>query len=86
MSVTGETNRIASAIHCIRTAINASPRKDYTAELHLQIIKYADVFHNVTGKEFCRLMGISPAYGTEFAKMRKIAPRLRRAGLDPKKI
>ena len=31
-------------------------------------------------------MGIGPSYGAEFAKMRKIAPRLHRAGLDPGQI
>jgi hypothetical protein len=77
---------IDAAVQSIRAAIDASPRKDYTAELHVQIIKHADTFNNVTGKEFCRALGIGEAYGTEFAKMRKIAPRLRRAGLDPGKI
>ena len=27
-------------------------------------------------------LGIGPSFGTEFAKMRKLAPRLRAAGLD----
>ena len=78
--------KMAEAIEQIKTAINASPRNDYTAELHLQVIKYADVFHNVTGKEFCKALGIGAAYGTEFSKMRKLAPRLKRAGLNPDRI
>ena len=74
------------AIKNIKTAINTAPRNSYIAELHVQIIKYADVLQNVTGKEFCEGLGVGPSFGTEFAKMRKIAPRLRKAGLDPMKI
>jgi hypothetical protein len=70
----------------IRQAIDAAPRNDYTAELHLQVIKYADRFQSTTAKDFCAGVGIAASYGTEFAKMRKIAERLRHAGLDPAKI
>jgi hypothetical protein len=70
----------------IRRAIDAAPRNDYTAELHLQIIKYADRFQTLTAKDFCAGVGIASSYGTEFAKMRKIGERLRNAGLDPTKI
>ena len=74
------------AMKNIKNAINGAPRNDYVAELHLQIIKYAEVLEGVTGKEFCEGVGIGISFGTEFAKMRKIAPRLRRAELDPAKI
>ena len=70
----------------IKAAINNSPRNAYIAELHLQAIKYAEELKDVTGKEFCEELGISPAFGTEFLKMKKIASRLRLAGLDPLKI
>ena len=70
----------------ILSAINAAPRNDYVAEPHLQIIKYAGVLQDITGKEFCEALGIGPSFGTEFAKMRKIVPRLERAGLNPAKI
>ena len=70
----------------IRQAIDGAPRNDYTAELHLQVIKYADRFQDVAAKDFCAGVGIATSYGTEFAKMRKIAERLRIAGLDPAKI
>ncbi|MGH6871591.1 MAG: HTH-like domain-containing protein [Rhizomicrobium sp.] len=76
----------SQAIKNIRAAINASERNDYTAELHLQIIKYADVLETMTGKEFCVELGINAPFGTEFTKMRKIAPRLRKAGLNTSKI
>jgi hypothetical protein len=74
------------ALKNIKTAIDGAPRNSYIAELHMQIIKYAHMLQNVTGKEFCEALGIGPAFGTEFAKMRKIAARLRNAGLDPNKI
>ena len=74
------------AMKNIKAALQGAPRNGYIAELHVQIIKYADVLQTVSGKEFCEEVGIGPAFGTEFAKMRKIAPRLRSAGLDPSRI
>lgn len=74
------------AMKNIKAAIEGAPRNGYIAELHVQIIKYADVLQNVSGKEFCEEVGIGPAFGTEFAKMRKIAPRLKSAGLDSSRI
>ena len=74
------------AMKNIRDAIKASPRNGYMAELHLQVIKYANVLEGVTGREFCEAVGVSPSFGTEFAKMRKIAGRLVKAGLDVDRI
>ncbi|MYM00328.1 transcription factor [Novosphingobium sp. FGD1] len=76
----------ADAIQNIKAAIEASPRNGYVAELHLQVIKYADELEGMTGKEFCQAMGIGASFGTEFAKMRKISDRLRAAGLDAQRI
>jgi hypothetical protein len=70
----------------IMQAIDGAPRNDYTAELHLQVIKYADQLQDITAKDFCAGVGLANSYGTEFAKMRKIAERLRNAGLNPVKI
>jgi hypothetical protein len=70
----------------MKRAIESSPRKGYVAELHLQTIKYAEALEGVTGKEFCDALGIGKSFATEFAKMRKIAPRLRAAGLDADRI
>ena len=70
----------------IKRAIDKAPRNGYVAELHLQVIKYADLLEDVSGKEFCEKLGLKPAWGTEFSKMRKIAARLRQAGLDPASI
>jgi hypothetical protein len=70
----------------IKKEIDAAPRNGYIAELHLQMIKYSEELQNVTGREFCEELGIGPAFGTEFSKMRKIAPRLIKAGLDVRRI
>lgn len=70
----------------IRKAMDRAPRNGYVAELHLQVIKYADLLENVSGKEFCAQLNLGPAWGTEFTKMKKISARLRNAGLEPEKI
>jgi hypothetical protein len=70
----------------IKRAIENSPRNGYVAELHVQTIKYADALEGISGKQFCEALGIGESFGTEFAKMRKIAPRLRAAGLDVNRI
>jgi hypothetical protein len=70
----------------IKRAIEAAPRNAYVAELHLQTIKHAEQLENVSGKEFCEKLGLSAAWGTEFTKMKKIAKRLRDAGLQPQRI
>ena len=54
----------------IARALEKAPRNAYVAELHLQTIKYADLLENVSGREFCEGLGLKPAWGTEFAKMR----------------
>ena len=70
----------------MKTAIENAPRNNYVSEMHLQVIKYAHLLQSVTGKEFCRALGIGPSFGTEFAKMRKIQQRLKDAGLNVEKI
>ena len=77
---------VTAALSDIRSAIDAAPRNAYVAELHLQVIKYSELLSNTTGKEFCEGIGIGEAFATEFSKMRKIAKRLRDAGLDPTKL
>ena len=37
----------------IKLALADAPRNQYTAELHLQMIKYADELKHITSKEFC---------------------------------
>lgn len=70
----------------MKRAIEAAPRNAYVAEVHLQALKHAHMLENVSGKEFCSALGLKPAWGTEFLKMKKIAPRLRAAGLNPAKL
>ncbi|SMC69333.1 transcription factor [Primorskyibacter flagellatus] len=77
---------INQMISQIKEAIDDAPRNAYVAELHLQVIKHSDSLQSVTGKEFCEALGIGPSFGTEFAKMKKIVPRLKAAGLDVTKI
>lgn len=76
----------AEVFENIKKALNKAPQNGYVAEIHLQSIKYAVELKRVPGREFCEELGLRPAWGAEFTKMRKIASRLREAGLDPKKI
>ena len=70
----------------IKDSIEKAPRNGYVAELHLQVLKHAHLLENVSGKEFCERLGLRPAWGSEYSKMKKIAPRLKAAGMDPAKI
>lgn len=74
------------ALKSIKTAIEASPRNGYVAELHVQVLKHAHLLEGLSGREFCEALGIGESFGTEFLKMRKIAGRLVDAGLDPSRI
>ncbi len=67
---------------CIRQALAEAPRNQYTAELHLQMIKYADELNSITAKEFCEGVGLRQSFGTEFSKMRNLTQRLQAAGLN----
>lgn len=82
----GMEHMVMNVFQDIKKAIDSSPRNDYTAELHLQIIKYADALKDVTGKEFCEKLDISSSYGVEFCKMKKISERLVQAGLNTQQI
>lgn len=66
----------------IKQVLAEAPRNQYTVEMHLQMIKYADQLKNVTSKEFCEGVGLKPSLGTEFSKMRNLTQRLKAAGLD----
>ena len=60
--------------------------RHYVAELHAQMLKYAAHLEDVTGKEFCSELKIPESYGTEFNKMKSLAKRLDRSGLDLTRI
>ncbi|MBY0545256.1 MAG: transcription factor [Gammaproteobacteria bacterium] len=66
----------------IKKALAEAPRNQYTAELHLQMIKYADGLKHITAKEFCEGVGLRQSFGTEFSKMRNLTQRLKAAGLN----
>jgi hypothetical protein len=70
----------------IQLALTDAPRNQYMAELHLQMIKYADELDDITSKEFCEKVGLKASYGTEFSKMRNLTARLKKAGLDVEKL
>ena len=76
----------ASTFARMKKAIETAPRNAYVAEIHLQVLKYAHLLENVSGKDFCAALDLKPAWGTEFSKMKKIAGRLRAAGMDPERI
>ncbi|CAD2223999.1 conserved hypothetical protein [Pseudoalteromonas sp. 3J6] len=66
----------------IKTALNNAPRNQFTVEMHLQMIKYADNLKSITAKEFCQGVGLKDSFGTEFSKMRNLTQRLKAAGLS----
>ncbi|ANB52589.1 hypothetical protein WP8W19C03_31420 [Aeromonas veronii] len=70
----------------IKQALSAAPRNQYTVELHLQMLKYADELKHVTAREFCEGVGLKESLGTEFSKMRNLTTRLKLAGLDTSKL
>ena len=70
----------------IKQVLADAPRNQYTAELHLQMIKYADELKNITAKEFCEGVGLRSSFGTEFCKMRNLTQRLKAAGLQTELI
>ena len=62
--------------------IKEATRNQATAEMHLQMIKYADELKDISAKDFCEETGLSASYGTEFSKMRNLTTRLKLAGLN----
>ena len=76
----------SSTFEEMKKAIESAPRNAYVAEIHLQVLKHAHMLENVSGKDFCAGLDLKPAWGTEFSKMKKIAARLRAAGMDPARI
>jgi len=75
-----------SIFNAMKKAIESAPRNAYVAEFHLQVLKNAHMLENVSGRDFCIGLDLKPAWGTEFSKMKKIAGRLRAAGMDPDRI
>ena len=70
----------------IRNALDGAPRNQFTVEMHLQMIKYADDLKNITAKEFCQGVGLKDSFGTEFSKMRNLTQRLKAACLNTNQL
>lgn len=70
----------------IKQALSNAPRNQYTVEMHLQMLKYADQLKSMTAKEFCEGVGLKSSFGTEFSKMRNLTQRLKAAGLKTEQI
>jgi hypothetical protein len=70
----------------IKKALTDAPRNQYTVEMHLQMIKYADNLKSITAKEFCEGVGLRSSFGTEFSKMRNLTQRLKSAGLQTEQL
>jgi hypothetical protein len=70
----------------IKNALAEAPRNQYTVEMHLQMIKYADSLTSITAKEFCEGVGLKSSFGTEFSKMRNLTQRLKGAGLQTEQL
>lgn len=66
----------------IKRKKDTAPFNTEVKVLHLQMIKFYKELGNLSGAEFCRRTDINLSYGTEFLKMRSIAPELVAAGLD----
>lgn len=52
----------------IQKALAEAPRNQYTVEMHLQMIKYADSFENITAKKFCEGVALKAALAQNSAK------------------
>ncbi|PHR52372.1 MAG: transcription factor [Robiginitomaculum sp.] len=76
----------AEIYSAITQALADAPRNQYTAELHLQMIKYADQLKSITAKEFSEGVGLKSSFGTEFSKMRNLTTRLKAAGLNTEQL
>lgn len=70
----------------IRQEIDRAPEKRRTAEMHLQMLKYSEIFSEMSGREFCEGVGLGASFATEFSKMKNIFERLQSAGLDASRI
>lgn len=70
----------------IKKALDEAPSRSKLAELHLQLIKYADHLKHLPRENVCDGIGINQSFRTVVAKMFKIVDRLKAAGLDTTKI
>lgn len=57
-----------------------------TAELHLQLIKYADTLKHLNCEVVCEGIGINTSFRSEVLRIVKITERLKSAGLDVSRL
>jgi hypothetical protein len=55
---------VTETLTSIRHALDTAPRKAWTAEMHLQMIKHAEALANVSGRKFCEALRIPAFYGS----------------------
>jgi hypothetical protein len=70
----------------IKKALNGAPPRAKLAEMHLQLIKYADQLKHLPREDICDGIGVNQSFRTVVAKMFKITDRLKSAGLDTNRI
>lgn len=70
----------------IKQVLANAPRHQYTTELYLQMIKFADELKNITAENFYKDAGLRRSFGTKFSKMRNLTQRLKSAGLNTEQL
>ncbi len=70
----------------INKALSEAPPRAKLAEMHLQLIKYADQLNHLPREAVCDGIGVNQSFRTVVAKMFKIVGRLKAAGLDTTRI
>ena len=53
----------------IKLALSNAPRNQYTVELHLQMIKFADELKHITAKEFCEEFSYKICFDISHSKL-----------------
>jgi hypothetical protein len=62
----------------IKQALAQSPINQFTAKMHLQMIKLKDE----SAKEFCEGVGLRESFVTKFTKIRNLTLRIKATGLN----
>ncbi|MGK9175515.1 transcription factor [Yokenella regensburgei] len=70
----------------IKKALSEAPPRTKLAEMHLQLIKYADQLKHLPREKICDGIGVNQSFRTVVAKMFKIVDRLKAAGLDTHRL
>jgi len=68
---------IQTAAEILARMYSTAPEGEKVLRIHLFGIQYADVIRSMSCKDLAERAGISPKYGTEIAKARKLAAHVR---------